>query len=152
VIDAPSAIIGSPQVNHAAQSAGGRILGRRLHDESQGNRLTLLTIIAAALVANIILDGRPAVAQYGGPAGPTEPVVVSGAFEPASSNLWYAVRFWSDGQVDRSLIGLGGTCSTEVQCEPAVLIPGACSSDVNRDGFVATEDLLGVLADWGTCR
>ena len=112
--------------------------------------VALLTVIAAALVMNVVVKGtQVAVAQTA--AGPVEPTVVGGAFQNSGGTGWRTVRFWSDGHVDMKYTVLEGACGIVSECEVA-LWPGSCTADITRDGSVEIGDMLGVLGEWGPCE
>ena len=69
-------------------------------------------------------------------------------------------RTWSDGQVDMSWMEFqsstdAGACvvaSNPAPCGPVVLIPGTCTTDINRDGDTGIQDFLALLGGWGACQ
>ena len=96
----------------------------------------------------------------GGSAPIGVPTLVNAVAHPAddltgSVRKFRVWRFWSDGAVDMAWINTNADpdyCGTTDQCGPVVMIPGTCMADVDRNGEVATTDLLEVLAAWGPCK
>ena len=116
----------------------------------------LLAIVAALLALNLIVKGTPP-AHAGMRAGPVQPVVVAGAAHLDQTCLGCKdvrlYRFWSDGAVDYTFMSIGQSpCVTDTFCGTTVIIPGTCMADVDRNGDVATTDLLEVLGAWGPCE
>jgi hypothetical protein len=86
--------------------------------------------------------------------GPTPPIVVGMHVEQdGTGDIFWVWRVWNDGAVDRTRASFKGIdeCDINIVCPPAVVVPGTCMADVDRDGNVATADLLNVLEDWGAC-
>ncbi len=76
---------------------------------------------------------------------------------PSGPTPTIALRFWSDGQVDATRVfsqrsNVCGNSPAEVCSGPTVLIPGTCTTDINRDGDTGIQDFLTLLGGWGACR
>ncbi len=67
-------------------------------------------------------------------------------------------RQWSDGQTDVTFVSYESNtdpaiaCNIDAFCGPAVLIPGTCPTDVDRNGDTGITDFLTLLGGWGPCR
>ncbi len=84
---------------------------------------TLLAVVAVLLGLNLLTDPPEAEAQ-----GPPErrTAVVSGvAFTESNSNTYRVWRFWSDGAIDSTFVGIGGKGCNVFQepCGPVEIIP-----------------------------
>ena len=128
--------------------------------KQQRTVVALLTMIAAALVMNVIVVGsRAATAQA--LSGPVQPTVVAGAaFHEVDGNgdplerQYRVFRLWSDGAADMTPVVFNQPteCEVLINCPPIQFLPGSCASDITRNGDVEFNDLLNVLSDWGPCE
>ena len=61
-------------------------------------------------------------------------------------------RAWSDGQLDGLLVEYGPDCAIGGStCGPVIIVPGTCTTDIDRDGDTGIQDFLTLLGGWGAC-
>ena len=80
------------------------------------------------------------------------PTVVAMSTVELDPGAHYVYRAWSDGQVDYMRTSYDGACINVGGCGLLVLIPGTCTTDVNRDGDTGILDFLTLLGGWGACQ
>ena len=82
------------------------------------------------------------------------PVGIAALQWGSSTDRVRVFRLWSDGAIDMTFTRYQADpqCLIVEQCGPALMIPGSCMADVDRNGNVEFPDLLNVLSDWGPCK